>query len=607
MGLFRRRKAAVGSAENNNGSATAGTFQPTEEQTQQTKEVMKDNLELMKEIVMRIREDPEFASNIYSNCPRLQHLLGQYPDLRPIFEDPKLVRINFEKVYRDAGGVLPEDEEKKKSLLVRIIESPLFRLLKWILFFKKLVACIAGGGFALISGCIICCCCEDALEDVGLDEDLELDAEDMDPMKEALNRAADRMEDPEVQEQMQALLEDPDNLQEAIENDPDLRALRDSNPLCEQLMSDPETMKVLTDPDNLRALGECPDLIQADFVDPDGFVSPDIETGDFDGLDQNGYDMNNGDGNDVDFSNTDMNLDMDLDGDADDGFTDGDDGLEQPDDDDGGWWDDAELEQQDADNNAADATDRNADATNNNNQANARQARQQARKTQTRAVTQATEGSNGRFGGIMASVGAAATNMVAAQIVGNIMDATGLGDILGGGGGDILSGGGGGGLTDLADDAGNVLDNDVTGVAEEVNNKVDEKAGETARGAGDRNHSQDDGKKNNSTTGSFAESLDDRSRDNQDKEADFFDDEVEAEEEPKKGLFGGIMSNLVSAVSTMAKEQVAGAILGDDLGEFVVEQFERDDKDNNSNNTRKDEAGQEPTAGLFGGRKNKVV
>jgi len=64
--------------------------------------------------------------------------------------------------------------------------------------------------------------------------------------------------DPEVQERIQDILntDDPAALEEAIENDPELRALRDSNPLCAELMSDPETMKILVDPDNLRALGE---------------------------------------------------------------------------------------------------------------------------------------------------------------------------------------------------------------------------------------------------------------------------------------------------------------------------------------------------------------
>lgn len=48
-------------------------------------EVMGENLDLMLEIVMKIREDEEFAKTIYADCPRLQHLLDQNPDLRPVF------------------------------------------------------------------------------------------------------------------------------------------------------------------------------------------------------------------------------------------------------------------------------------------------------------------------------------------------------------------------------------------------------------------------------------------------------------------------------------------------------------------------------------------
>jgi hypothetical protein len=89
MGLFRRRKN--GDSRDGTSDTHDVTDPPNEELTEQAQEVMKDNLELMKDVVMRIREDPEFASNIYAECPRLQHLLDQYPDLRPIFEDPKLV------------------------------------------------------------------------------------------------------------------------------------------------------------------------------------------------------------------------------------------------------------------------------------------------------------------------------------------------------------------------------------------------------------------------------------------------------------------------------------------------------------------------------------
>ena len=103
----------------------------TEEQQEQVEEVIKDNLSLMKEVVMRIREDEDYAKNMYSNCPRLQHLLDQYPDLRVVFQDPKMIRINFEQVYRDAGGVLPEDEEKKPSCFTRFVNSPIFKVCIW--------------------------------------------------------------------------------------------------------------------------------------------------------------------------------------------------------------------------------------------------------------------------------------------------------------------------------------------------------------------------------------------------------------------------------------------------------------------------------------------
>ena len=40
-------------------------------------------------------------------------------------------------------------------------------------------------------------------------------------------------------------------------------------------MQDPETMRILVDPDNLRALGEAPQMIELDFADPNGFIPED--------------------------------------------------------------------------------------------------------------------------------------------------------------------------------------------------------------------------------------------------------------------------------------------------------------------------------------------
>jgi hypothetical protein len=114
--------------------------------------VMTDHLDIMLAIIMKIREDPEYASHMYSDCPRLQHLLDQNPDLRPVFEDAKFVQINFEQVYRKAGGVLPEDKPNYlRIILKKIVTHPLFKVLKVLLFIKKIVSCIFGGGLSMIT------------------------------------------------------------------------------------------------------------------------------------------------------------------------------------------------------------------------------------------------------------------------------------------------------------------------------------------------------------------------------------------------------------------------------------------------------------------------
>jgi len=111
-------------------------------------EVMGDNLDLMLEIILQIREDEDYAKTVYQDCPRLQHLLDQNPDLRPIFEDPLLVRINFEQVYQKAGGVLPEDEPSKfKKVIKCIVTHPLFKVFRFLLLLKKLYNCIMGGEY----------------------------------------------------------------------------------------------------------------------------------------------------------------------------------------------------------------------------------------------------------------------------------------------------------------------------------------------------------------------------------------------------------------------------------------------------------------------------
>jgi hypothetical protein len=615
--MFRRNKkkadgSTTGSSAEMEGSATSFSSSADPRLQDKAQEVMKDNLELMKDIVMKIREDPEFAKNIYSNCPRLQHLLTQYPDLRPIFENPKLVRINFEQVYRDAGGVLPEDEEKskKKSWLVWLVNSPIFKVLKLVLFVKKLVGCIAGGGFAFISGCIMGCCFEDALEELEADEDASADMDGgPDPTQEALNKAAEHMEDPEVQEQMQRLLEDPDNLQEAIENDDELRALRDSNPLCEELMSDPDTMRVLTDPENLRALGEAPSLIEADFIDPDSFTPDadvDIETGDgdFDIADGGDDDFDTGGGgNDADanFDDADGDGDAEADGEGED---EGDENEEEE-----GWWDDAELEEQEVDmDNDADGDDKNANESGNNARS---QARAQARQQQQQS------GASGGMRGIMASIGVAATDVIAAQIVGNIF------------GDEILPGVGGGeldmddGVGDVANEAGDVINDDVADVVEDTHNEVNETANDSKNKLDSEFDMDvdDDGKKTGGAAAGVAgvgaagamfpggTSRGVANGEGDEEAGEGFNDEEETEEEPKKKnkLFGAI-KNLGSAVATAAKEHVAGAILGEDFGESLVERMEGGDDDKEEDEEKGDgdkkgkdeDEGKSKTRGFFG-------
>ena len=320
MGLRRRKGVDGASSVTSSKASSASSATSATGSEMGVEDVMRDNLDLMFDVVMRIREDPDFAANIYADCPRLQHLLDQHPDLRPIFEDPYLVKLNFEKVYTDSGGILPETKPPPKSFLAIIVSHPLFKVFKVLLIFKKIFNCVVGGGMSFLKGIVKGLCFDDAadLADAGdgqEDQAANRDYDDHDisqenqEAKDALNRAADHMEDPEVQERMNEILnmDDPEKIDEAIENDPELKAIRNSSPLCEELMSDPETMRILVDPDNLRALGDCPDLIEQDFANPD-WSPPDVEAG---GYDEFGYDG--------DAANIDPMEDVDVDADGADG------------------------------------------------------------------------------------------------------------------------------------------------------------------------------------------------------------------------------------------------------------------------------------------------
>lgn len=181
----------------------------SKEDVEVVEEVVKDNLEIMLEIIMIIREDAVFAKSIYANCPRLQYLLDSKPDLRPIFEDPNLVKINFEEVYRKAGGVLPEDHPSWFArTLAYIVKHPLFKVFRFLLLIKKCYSCVLGGGVSFVRSCLCALCTDGAAgeaTDTLLGDDAEqrrrngLDVNDpdnpeYDANKLALNNAADYME-----------------------------------------------------------------------------------------------------------------------------------------------------------------------------------------------------------------------------------------------------------------------------------------------------------------------------------------------------------------------------------------------------------------------------
>jgi len=112
------------------------------------------------------------------------------------------------QVYRNAGGVLPED---KPSLMTRILKCivthPLFRVLRLLLMVKKIYTCILGGGVSFLRSCLCSFFSEDALDhhDALLDGDDDNrrngfgdddDGRNMesDTNRQALYDAAERME-----------------------------------------------------------------------------------------------------------------------------------------------------------------------------------------------------------------------------------------------------------------------------------------------------------------------------------------------------------------------------------------------------------------------------
>lgn len=510
----------------------------------------KDTLAIMYDIIVQIRNDPEYARSIYANCPRLQHLLEKRPDLRPIFENPRFVRINFEDVYRKEGGVLPEDEEdpkKKKKVpsrltrcVVCVVTHPLFKVLRVLILIKKIFGCIFGGGFALVSSLITGCFCESAADlaeiadiDGEVDADAEAEAREQaihekhQVNREALNKAADHLEDPKVQAQMEELMKmDPDQFAEAIENDDNLRALRDSSPVCVELMSDPETMRIVCDPDNLRALGEAPELIEMDFADPDWTpLEGDVEMG-------GAYaeaDIDTSLDVDVD---TELGSNAHVDADIEDGTAHGG-TLEDIGDGD---------EEYEVGTTYHRGNLRNKDKDANDNQ-------------------QKREGMRDLF----AQVGASICDVVASELVGfSIREMTGGGD-------DGL-----GGITDTAGAADtsaieNAVDFDTI---EDAAEKVEDTMDEVEIAHKDTNRAKD----------TKADVSDSKARYEDDEQQGEQEEEEDHKEEKKKRF--GIIGGFASSMRTAAKEYVAEALLGEGLGELLVEKIEEKKKGENKEDAK---------------------
>jgi hypothetical protein len=425
----------------------------------------------------------------------------------------------------------------------------------------------------------------------------------------------------EVKEQMRRLLlSDPDALDEAIEQDPDLRNLRMSDPLCAELMGDPSTMKIVVDPDNLRALGDCPDLIEADFNDPD-WRPPDVEGGHFDDADNinnlfsdNGVENSSndfvdrdggtgvasctGDGVDIDGDGIveadvdgDGNAETDMDGDG--NIETEDEGLELVNEDDGGGtFEDFLDEYERGDSDAAAATSKGQARSQQNQEGDDDEAEGEQKPEPQRG------------GGFLSSVGTGLVNFVAMQTVGVGVS-------------ELMSGGDDFGLGALSEQAeqisaaaeerigvasslGEVEDlamnedvtknledtvNEVEAVAQEAEEEVEEEVEEFAFSNGGVNMADGaafggamllDGGGGGAATGAQARS------------ADATEGEPKEEEQPKRrGL--GALRGAAGMVGTAVKEMVATSVLGDDFGGALAETLNEKNEKNANDDSSKDD------------------
>jgi hypothetical protein len=424
------------------------------------------------------------------------------------------------------------------------------------------------------------------------------------------------------------LLSDPDALDEAIEQDPDLRALRMSDPLCAELMGDPTTMKIVVDPDNLRALGDCPDLIEADFNDPD-WRPPDVEGGHFDDAD-NFNNLVDGDGvanSSGDFVETDdggtgtpstaaagvdidgdgiVEADVDGDGNAEtdidgDGNVeaDGEDVVLVDEDDGGGIFEDFLDEYERDEGNAASAT--------NKGQARSQQNQEEEDDEAEGEPKQEPQ----RGGGFLSSLGAGLVNYVAMQTVGVGVS-------------ELMSGGNDFGLGALSEQAEQItaaaeervgvlsslegvedvaMKEDVIKNLEDTVNEVESAAQVTEEEveAEVENFALSSGGVGMAEGAAFGGALmldggggGGGATGVQARSAGATNEEEEDDEEPKRrGL--GVLRGAAGMLGTAVKEMVATSILGDDFGEALVETLneknEKDDDDDDVNEDNKKPGG----------------
>jgi hypothetical protein len=307
--------------------------------------------------------------------------------------------------------------------------------------------------------------------------------------------------------------------------------------------------------------------------------------------------------------------DQSIDGGEDD--AEGDDGDEEEEDeeDDGGWEEDIEMEETELD------ADNNADAA---------KGKGKAKDNKKSAAQEAAE-KKGGMAGIIASIGVAATDVIASQIVGQVFGDIPLGDLMSGGGG-------GGGDIDLGglDTAGDMVNDDIAGIAEDgvdevKDGKDDLKGGpqlSQAESASDDSIYDADGRKRFSAGAAGAgaagailmggvgagamllhgkrkvsednlaipegnEEKDESDSDgfdsvNSNEDYDEFDDEENTKKEDdddddgkkkKKKRFGfGALKDIAAATVTGAKETIASTFLGDDFAEMLVERMEESDE-----------------------------